>query len=362
MERKGRGLNRIPWRILLYGRNDARLWPLLSSFHSWEILQAIREGDLPEGLVANADVLKQLEDCELIHRRKKGYVVSEKFIFIELSQERLWEHQAEELVQHYLCILRQQIGRVVESFEKTSIHTEQGYCWQELSFMIVDGLLLDLGVGNAFRHGVIQHGPKDYWLWCFEGEAENGKEKSFGIKSWSNHATRCGVMEVWHASLSTGLSLILDPSDMRFLHQAAQRNLHSFQEDQDMRKRILKLGAYRLIRPFTHKLNIPILTPDDLDLFLKPLEDLAQEIVRYAILPGLAKIHFPKGQSGAQADGYRVAFYRLVMEAAFGQAVRSGLITNRSQWTDSRYRRLFWWEKEEQNCSLGRWLNLWWQV
>jgi hypothetical protein len=359
MERNATGVNRISWRIVLYGRGDVQLQCLLSSFHSQEILQSIREGNSSETLCANVDALKQLEDYELIYRREKGYVLSEKIIFIDRSQERLWEHRAEELVQHYLSIVRQEITKVVESFEKTSVHIEQGYRWEELSFMIVAGLLMDLGVGDALRRqGVIQHSPEDHWLWCFGGQAENEKEKSFGVKSWRNHATRSGVVEVWHASLNTGLSLLLNTADIRFLYQAAQRDTHPLQGDPDMRKRILKLRAFRLIKPLTHELNIPILTPNDLELLLKPLEDIAGEIVRHAILPGLVKIHFPKCQSKTQTDAYRMAFCRLVMEAAFGQAVASGLITSRSAWTHPCYRRLFWWEKEKQIRGLGQWLNL----
>ena len=226
------------------------------------------------------------------------------------------------------------VSEELQSLEEVGAQFD--YCgrqavWQDISHIVVAGLLLDIGVRDELlRSGLIRQQPENFWIWAFE----NGTcaKSAFGIKVWRGDEELAAVHELWHCASRRPLQLKVTAADIALLRSVSlfQHGHQASIADVVARQSALKLLFYKFLRleGGSYRTNLPVLHAPAEQAVKVEIARVARRIVAESVqeaMEGAVQIYRRETDAGVP-DLFRHAFARLLLEHAMDQVLEAHLL------------------------------------
>lgn len=254
--------------------------------------------------------LNELKKCELVTKKKNKFIVN--FPFWDIPLRDKINSLGFELTDQIVQIIKSEIPNLKVIFKETSLST-QGYTWDDVSLIIIGGLLLDTGLNDRglrkwkvfdqkrdtpirpgdylYWYKAVENGWGNYWKFGHNMIHNNNFDVWTGMFYGSIKGRKTNWAKTWNL-FDDNTSKILFP-----IIKKAKIHINELQSKSNISVDSLNAILYKMEETKIIKIddsivypNFPVFNEKDIKLILTKVDSICNNIINDIYVPFLPKI------------------------------------------------------------------------
>jgi len=284
-----------------------------------------------------ADELDWLSKNDLVKRSKAKWIAN--FILISEEEKKPLMNLARQVSHEVASGIRDQLTNLKDKFS-TCTFIEQDFSWNQMSYIILAALTLDLGVNHSLhKENMVPPPPRrpDGGTWYFWGlESGDRSKRQFGVNS--DYDERSGTAHIWSPNMEKPTTAPFAREERKLMIALADKPL-TIEEVGDaigtkaeliteLTKDLSKHG-YLTEDKGKFKLHFPIFTPKDLQAVIPTISQLSDSIVQEIIKPKEAtfgNIFKKLDRLESEYGGFLCMLYHMIMNHSLDRLVEGKML------------------------------------
>lgn len=284
-----------------------------------------------------ADELDWLSKNDLVKRSKAKWIAN--FILISEEEKKPLMNLARQVSHEVASGIRDQLTNLKDKFS-TCTFIEQDFSWNQMSYIILAALTLDLGVNHSLhKENMVPPPPRrpDGGAWYFWGlESGDCSKRQFGVNS--DYDERSGTAHIWSPNMEKPTTAPFAREERKLMIALADKPL-TIEEVGDaigtkaeliteLTKDLSKHG-YLTEDKGKFKLHFPIFTPKDLQAVIPTISQLSDSIVQEIIKPKEAtfgNIFKKLDRLESEYGGFLCMLYHMIMNHSLDRLVEGKML------------------------------------